>query len=120
MTGGEASVIRAVVRKAWLLLLCMIASSLVATTTVHAREMIGGIALECSDTVHDDGDAGQAQGDSDKAAPHHHGSCHGQFAALPSDAAMDGAFGSKARVAIADASTLRPRSVDPALRPPNT
>jgi hypothetical protein len=59
------------------LLLAMIASSLVLTATVHAREMSERIVVDCAGVVHGDGDADQSQGDSDEAVPHHHATCHG-------------------------------------------
>lgn len=109
----------AMLRKFWTLLLIMIASSLVVTATVHARELPGALTIECSGTVHSDGDADQSQGDSDKSVPHHHGSCHGPSLNVP---ATDG-LSATARV-----SDMRPfprsdiatasRLVDPALRPP--
>jgi hypothetical protein len=106
-------------RKLWSLLLVMIASSLVMTATVHAQEMPGIVTIECSGAVHSEGDADQSQGDSDKAVPHHHGTCHGPSLNVP---ATDGL------PAVARAVGMRPftasdtaiasRLVDPALRPP--
>ncbi|MEC3912933.1 hypothetical protein U5A82_21400 [Sphingobium sp. CR2-8] len=64
-------------RKLCSLLLVMIASSLVLTATVHAREVSGQLMVDCAGVVHEDGDADQSQGDSDKAVPHHHSTCHG-------------------------------------------
>lgn len=106
-------------RGVWSLLLMMIVSSLVMTTVVHAREIPGSVTIECSGTVHSDGDADQSRGDADQAMPHHHGTCHGQSL----DVAVSGAPASLAR-----ADGLRPfptaanatasHTVDPALRPP--
>ncbi|PBN43555.1 hypothetical protein [Sphingobium sp. D43FB] len=106
-------------RKFWTLLLVMIASSLVMTATVHAQERPGSLAIECSGTIHIDGDTDQSQGDSDKATPHHHGTCHGHSLSAP----MTGES-----LVVAGASGMRsfPSSEgptasyqgDPALRPP--
>lgn len=60
-----------------LLFLCLLVTSLVTATTIHAREWPGVSSIECSGTLHSDGDADQSPGDADQAAPHHHGSCHG-------------------------------------------
>lgn len=64
-------------RKLGSLLLLMIASSLMMTATVHAREVSGLLMVDCAGVVHEEGDADQSQGDSDKAVPHHHGTCQG-------------------------------------------
>lgn len=106
-------------RKLWSLLLVMIASSLVMTATVHAQEMPGIVTIECSGAVHSEGDADQSQGDSDKAVPHHHGTCHGPSLNLPATdelAAMVRAEGM--RPFPGSDSAIASRLVDPALRPP--
>ena len=106
-------------RKLWSLLLVMIASSLVVTGTVHAQERPGAITIECSGAVHSEGDADQSQGDSDKAVPHHHGTCHGPSLNLPATdelAAMARAGGMRP-FADSDAA-IASRLVDPGLRPP--
>ena len=97
----------------------LIASSLVVTATVHARELPGPMMIECSGTVHQDGDADQSQGDADKAIPHHHGTCHGQAMQVPSGGelllgqTLAGTLGS-----VADDHMLASAGTDPALRPP--
>lgn len=106
-------------RGLWSFLLVMIASSLVMTATVHAREILGPMTLECSGTVHSNGDADQSPGDADNAIPHHHGTCHGQSMDVPATNALSS-------TTLAD--TVRPfptsdsptvsHLVDPALRPP--
>lgn len=102
-----------------MLLLWMIASSLVVTTAVHAREWTdAATTLECSGTVHSESDSDQSPGDIDKGVPHHHGSCHGQAAAVPPGASIGYLFASASSFAGDPARFLRPRSVDPALRPP--
>lgn len=72
-------------RLAWLgvLVVGMFALSLAMTTTIHAREISATTTIECSGVVHYEGDADQSPPDSDKAVPHHHGGCHGQFVGLP-------------------------------------
>lgn len=108
---------RAMLARAWSLLLVILLSSLVMATTVHARELSGPATVECPGTVHDDGDTGDTDG---KAALHHHGNCHaGTFSvprsgaiALPPSIAM-------ARPAHGADAGLASRDIDPALRPPS-
>jgi hypothetical protein len=47
------------------MVLCMIVTALTVTAAVHAHEVSGAPALECSGYVHSDGDRDQTQGDSD-------------------------------------------------------
>ncbi|MEH3040378.1 MAG: hypothetical protein PGN21_09990 [Sphingomonas paucimobilis] len=101
------------------LFLVLIASSLVMTATIHAREIPGPVTLECSGAVHSEGDADQSQGDADKAIPHHHGTCHGSSLDVPAGGtlmSMTGADG--LRPVPAPASSFTSRLIDPALRPP--
>lgn len=106
-------------RKFWSLFLVMIASSLVVTATVHARELPGTLTIECSGAVHTEGDADQSQGDSDKAVPHHHGTCHGHSLNVPaSDGLPAAALLSDRRPLPGSDSATASRLVDPALRPP--
>lgn len=106
-------------RKFWSLLLVMIASSLVMTATVHAREVPGPVTIECSGTVHSDGDADQSQGDADKAMPHHHGTCHGQSLNIPAtDEAASVTLATGLVPFAATDSPMASHLVDPALRPP--
>jgi len=106
-------------RRLWPLLLVMITSSLVMAATVHAREMPGPVTIECSGTVHRDGDADQSQGDADKAMPHHHGTCHGQSLNLPAgDMLPATARVDSLRPLPAPDSATASHPVDPALRPP--
>lgn len=74
---------RHMLRRLCSLLLVMIASSLVLTATIHAREVSGQILMDCAGVVHEDGDADQSQGDADKAMPHHHSTCHGPTLDIP-------------------------------------
>jgi len=62
------------------LLCCLFLASLMTTGTVHAQESLSVPTLECSGTVHSEGDADQSSSDSDKNMSHHHSGCHG-FAA---------------------------------------
>jgi hypothetical protein len=102
------------------LFLVLIASSLVMTATVHARELPGPMTIECSSTIHHDGDADQSQGDSDKTVPHHHGTCHGQAMQVPASGdlplsrAVAGLLGG-----VGNDRFLASASIDPALRPPS-
>lgn len=103
----------------WSLLLVMIASSLVMTATVHAREIPGQVTIECTGTVHTDGDADQSQGDADKAMPHHHGTCHGQSLDVPAtDAESLMTRADSLRAVPAPDRAMASHLVDPALRPP--
>jgi len=107
--------------RAWSLLLLLLASSLVMTATVHAREVPGqATTIECTGVVHVDGDADQSQGDADKAIPHHHGTCHGQALSIPQADAIPVTFNIEGARPKPGFDALRAlSSVDPALRPPN-
>jgi hypothetical protein len=110
---------QAMLRRLWSLLLVMIASSLVVTATVHAHEIPGQVTIECSGTVHSDGDADQSQGDADKAMPHHHGTCHGQTLDVPATEALSSmARADSLRPFPEPANAIASHLVDPALRPP--
>ncbi len=101
------------------LLLVMIATSLVMAATMHAREIPGRVTIECSGTVHTDGDADQSQGDADKAMPHHHGTCHGQSLDVPATEALSSMVRADSlRPFPEPASAIASHLVDPALRPP--
>lgn len=102
----------------WSLLLVLLASSLVVTATVHAREIPGPATIECSGTIHSEGGADRAQGDADKAMPHHHGTCHGQAQTLPTAQTLS-TFQSAGLRPLARTGAASPsHPVDPALRPP--
>lgn len=103
----------------WSFLLVMIASSLVMTATVHAREIPGQVTIECTGTVHTDGDADQSQGDADKAIPHHHGTCHGQTLNVPATDALSSMVRvASLRALLTSDRVMASHLVDPALRPP--
>lgn len=69
-----------------LLIVWLIAASISASGAVHASEFPSPTMIECSGYVHTDGDADESQGDSDRAAPHHHGNCHGAASVVPAKA----------------------------------
>ena len=84
MTGRAAGAIRApMLRHAWFLLLCLLASSLVATATVHAQESFAAVDISCGGTMHAEGDGDEVPADSDQRMPHHHGACHGHSLTAP-------------------------------------
>jgi hypothetical protein len=105
--------------RAWFLILCLLASSLMATATVHAQENSAVAAISCSGPVHADGDGDQVPASADRGMPHHHGTCHGHAFAVDNVAAT---------LAAPALSSLRPvaqpidysalRATGPALRPP--
>jgi len=107
------------VRRFWLSLLLLLVSSVTTASLVHAREIPGPVTIECSGTVHQDGDADQTSGDQDKATPHHHGSCHASGAHLPASGGNGFALtgGSMLPTCPGDA-LLGSTIVDPAFRPP--
>ncbi|MFW2852678.1 hypothetical protein ACM61V_12235 [Sphingomonas sp. TX0543] len=102
------------------LFLMLIASSLLMSATVHARELPGVATIECSGAVHTDGDADQSQGDSDKAMPHHHGTCHSSAMQIPSNDEVRPSLDGARMGPLAGADTvLASSTVSPGLRPPN-
>ncbi|TPG47156.1 hypothetical protein EAH76_22370 [Sphingomonas glacialis] len=106
-------------RRLWSLLLVMIASSLVMSATVHAREIPGPMTIECSGTVHSDDDADQSPGDADNAISHHHGTCHGASLDVPATEALPMLVRADSlRAVSAPDSAPASRAIDPALRPP--
>lgn len=108
-------------RSLWtLLLLCLMATSLVATSMAHAGESVkcvdSGSTLEIG---HVDGDADQVPADPDKDSPHHHSSCHNHQVAPESETGAPRVLGiAQGRPVPANAYALTAASVDPALRPP--
>ncbi len=107
------------VSRVFCLFLMLIASSLVTTWTVHAREFSGLTTIECNGAVHSEGDADQSQGDTDKAIPHHHGTCHGSSLDAPAGGTLTPmARTDGLRPFPAPTSSFTSRLVDPALRPP--
>ena len=105
-------------RRAWFLFLCLLASSLVATATVHAQEKSATAELTCSGAAHAESDPGQSPANGDQAMPHH-GTCHGHAFALDMVAATLAAPSLAAlppfRQPSGDAAL---RAIGPGLRPP--
>ena len=120
MTIWARSDMAAFMLRRWgLLLLGLLACSLVATATVHAREALGAPAISCGGEMHVDGDRDQVPADPDQGVPHHHGTCHGHAFALEANpqAAVKRQRRSSQTFARRGHS-LASRSIDPALRPP--
>ena len=100
-------------------LLGLLACSLVATATVHARESLGVPEISCGGETHTEGDRDQVPPDADQSVPHHHGTCHGHAFAVETDAQSEvkqqrlsnQVFARRGQI-------LASLSVDPALRPP--
>jgi hypothetical protein len=106
-------------RRGWFLILCLLASSLVATATVHARESSAAAEISCAGVTHSENDPGEAPGDADKGAPHHHPACHGHnVTAASTVAAFSPMTMSRATPLASLAVRLTRRTIDPALRPP--
>lgn len=102
------------------LMLCLLVTSIVAATTVHAQELSGASVLECSGMLHSDGDPDQSQGNADQATPHHHGSCHGGTFLLVKAAPPMGARLAGCAHPMADFAVLPGWSRGPDLHPPIT
>lgn len=108
-------------RRCWLVMLCLLASSLVATTTVHAREALTTAEISCGGDVHVAGDSDEAPADQDRAAPHQHGTCHGHAFAIGSDAVTPARHAVRSGEAVSRrAPGLASLSIDPALKPPRS
>lgn len=102
-----------------LLLFCLLLTSLIASTVVHASEFPIAAALECSGEVHTENDADQSPGDSDRGVPHHHGSCHGHGLSTPvSDSSNTLTSGASAKLYFPASDVFARWAVGPALRPP--
>lgn len=102
-------------QRCWLLILCLLASSLIATATVHAGESSGAAQISCGGITHTDNDTG----DADKGAPHHHAACHGHnVTAAPNVATLSLILVSRAAPHASQSVRLARHVVDPALRPP--
>jgi hypothetical protein len=109
----------AMLRRFWLLTLCLLASSLMATATVHAQERFGTVETCCGGAACADRDADPLPADGDQPAPDHHGSCHGHnLTAEVATPALAPSLAAGEPPAAARAVRLARRTVDPALRPP--
>ncbi|MDG2532550.1 hypothetical protein P6144_02730 [Sphingomonas sp. HITSZ_GF] len=108
-------------RRAWILLLCLLASSLMATATVHAQENYGAASVSCEGAAHAEGDADQVPADGDQPFPHHHATCHGHgLSAAIALAAFPPVTRVRALPRAPGASALAERMVGPALEPPRS
>lgn len=106
-------------QRAWLLILCLIASSLVATATLHAQENAAAMEVSCSGAAHAEADSAPVPADADKGMPHQHGGCHGHAFAVDTSAAVLEIYGRSASQPIAQPSADPSlRAIGPALRPP--
>jgi hypothetical protein len=109
----------AMFRRGWVLLVCLLASSLIATTTVHAREGIPGVELSCSGVTHLSGEAEEPAGTADSGQPHHHGACHGHGFATSVSSAAVAVMAPRSQDPVASLfARLAPHTLDTALRPP--
>lgn len=86
---GRSLMACTMLRWGFLLLLGVLAGSLIATSTVHAREFPGIPTIECSGVVSGaidgvdaaDGESGEAP--AEKAPPLQHATCHAPATSLP-------------------------------------
>ena len=109
----------AMLRRAWVLLLCLLASSLMATATVHAQEGYGAAPASCEGAVHVEGDADQVPADGDQPFPHHHATCHGHGLSAPTASPAFLLVTNRGeRPSASGTSRLAKRMTDPALEPP--
>lgn len=100
------------------LLLCLLAASLIASTTIHARELPGGVSAACVDVVHDEQDQSPSPSDPEKGVAHHHG-CHSASSCMPGESPAGPSFDPTARFfAPSLSTTLAGRHAGPDLRPP--
>lgn len=106
-------------RRGWLLILCLLASSLVATATVHAGEASAAAEISCGGVTHSEDDVDAAPGNDEPGRPHHHAACHGHNVTAPmSDAALAPMLPARAVPNEAPPARLARRTIDPALKPP--
>lgn len=101
-----------------LTILCLLVTSLLASTVVHAQEFAGTAQLECSGEIHSEQKEQSPSGDADKAVAHHHG-CHSFSSFLGGAGPLQHCFNPAARVFIqTQASGLVSYASGPDLRPP--
>ncbi len=109
-------------RSLWtLLILCVVAMSLFATSLAHATEVPPGCvdSQTAVDLGHADGDGDEIPADGDKGYPHHHGGCHGhQVAPETVEEAPRAPVAGEASLTPALADFLPAATADPVLRPP--
>lgn len=103
-----------------LILICFVSLSLIAGTVAHAAEPIGCLDGDVAAGLgHADGDRDQVPSDYDRAAPHHHGGCHGHQIGEPVDDGVPSRRSPRAALPlIPNAEDRVSASIDPAHRPP--
>jgi hypothetical protein len=103
-----------------LILMCLVSLSLVAGTVVHAAEPVGCLDSDVAAGLgHAEGDRDQIPADDGKAAPHHHGGCHGHQIGEPVKEGFATQVPARTSLPITlNAKVLVPASTDPAYRPP--
>ena len=108
-------------RHAWLLLQCLLASSLVLTATLHAQESYGVTDTNCAAPSHVGEKAEQIPADSDQPVPHHHGTCHGHNLTAPvASPAFLPVMTAGGTPGSSTTSHLLDRTIGPALEPPRS
>lgn len=107
-------------RRGWLLILCLLASSLVATAAVHAGESGGRVEISCGGVTHSDDDGGTAPSNGEQGTLHHHAACHGHnvTVAAPTAPVLAPVMASRATPSASQPVRLARRTIDPALKPP--
>ena len=106
-------------RRGWLLILCLLASSLVATASVCANETSGAATISCGGIADAHHDADQSPGEAETGAPHNHAVCHGHgvTVVLPV-AALAPVMIARTAPRASPPVRLARRTIDPALKPP--
>lgn len=106
-------------RRGWLLILCLLASSLIATGPVCASDAGAAAAISCGGISDAHDDAVQSPGDDDQGTLHHHAACHGHNItvafAVPT---LSPILLTRAAPSPAQPVRLARRTIDPALKPP--
>lgn len=101
-----------------LAILCLLVTSLLASTVVHAQEFAVTAQLECSGEIHSEQKEQSPSGDADKAVAHHHG-CHSVSSFLGGTAALQHCFNPVASdFTLTETTALSSRASGPDLRPP--
>ncbi len=102
-----------------LLLFCLLVSSLIATTSIHAQEALYASGVECAEAGYSESDENQSSNDMEKAVPHQHGGCHGHHISIAANAAASDTLVRDGDLLLPrDAVGLEHSGIDPALRPP--
>lgn len=100
------------------LFFCLLVSSLIATTTIHAQEIPFAAGIACAEDAHTQEKSDSPSGDADKALSHQNG-CHGHHISTPAHAAVSDAVIDETDLLLPHAAVETALgSVDPALRPP--